>query len=116
MEMREEPHFVQFVTGEMIEGTLLARDRVQVKGQAGVRYTVKLDNGTLVAFLGTYQLNTKLRLDDLMHRVEIRSIGEDVMVKRGDNCMKVFEVKVSKDRVVAPSGDSPEITGDDLPF
>jgi hypothetical protein len=121
MEVREEPKFVQFSTGDVIEGLLLNIDRIKVKDNAAIRYTVQQDDGQCVSFLGTHQLNTKLRTTDRGHRIEITCEGEDTMVKRGDNCMKVFNVKVSKevvtrDAALLASSEIPEITDDDIPF
>jgi hypothetical protein len=117
MELREEPKFVQFSTGDVIEGNLFAMERIRVKEKLAIRYTVQEESGAMLAFIGTHQLNAKLRPTDLAHRVEIRCIGEDTMVKRGDNCMKVFEVRVSKDPVIRGAAiDSTEITDDDIHF
>lgn len=118
MKERQDPKFIQFSTGDVVEGMLVGIERVLIKGKSGVRYTVQEDGGALVAFIGTYQLNTKLRIDDKGHRVDIRCVGEDVTVKRGDNCMKVFEVRVSDERVKAATAitDGTEITDEDIPF
>jgi hypothetical protein len=92
-------------------------ERIRVKEKLAIRYTVQEESGAMLAFIGTHQLNAKLRPTDLAHRVEIRCIGEDTMVKRGDNCMKVFEVRVSKDPVIRGAAiDSTEITDDDIHF
>jgi hypothetical protein len=120
MELREEPRFISFAAGDMVEGILTTMDRVMIAGKACVRYTVDQGEANYCSFIGTHQLNTKLRPSDLGHRVEIRCVGEDVTVKRGDNCMKVFEVRVSKLRAY-PSGahaDSNDlgITDNDIPF
>lgn len=118
METREEPKFVQFATGDVVEGTLVNMERIAVKDKPAIRYTVKRVNEFLT-FLGTYQLNTKLHREDLGHRVEIRCVGEDTMVKRGENCMKVFDVKVSRDPVSKARTDviaDTEISDDDIPF
>jgi hypothetical protein len=113
---REEPRFVKFATGEIIEGTLLAVDALKIKDKTGVRYTVQLDSGELVGFLGTFQINTKLRREDRGHRIRVTCVGEDTMVKRGENCMKVFDIAVSKQRVTAGAADALEIGDDDIPF
>jgi hypothetical protein len=118
METREEPRFVKFSTGEVVEGTLIGIERIKVNEKMAVRYTVE-DDGELVSFLGTYQLNVKIRPDDRGHKLIVRCVGEDTMVKRGENCMKVFEVQVSKERVRASASaplESLGITDDDIPF
>ncbi len=122
---REEPRFVQFKTGTLIEGVLMKMEKIGVRDKATnqvsytVRYTVTLDDATDVCFLGTHQINSKLRPDDLRHRVSVKCAGEDTMVKRGDQCMKVFEILVSAQPVsrVAPIDESePVITDADIPF
>lgn len=110
---REEPRFAQFTTGDVVEGMLVSIDRVTVKEKPCVKYTVREEDGGYVQFLGTHQLNTKLRPTDRGHYVSIRCEGEDTMVKRGENCMKVFKVLVSKEK--AKDGDL-FITDEDIPF
>ena len=110
---REEPRFVNFSTGDVVEGILVSIERVAVKDKPAIRYTVKEQDGDYVCSIGTHQLNTKLRVTDRGHLVSIRCEGEDVMVKRGDNCMKVFKVLVSKE----PAVDGQlYITDEDIPF
>lgn len=124
VEMRrvEAPRMIRFATGEAVEGVLMGRERITVSNKPVIRYTVKESDGELVTFLGTADLITKLRADFVGHLIRVKCIGEDTMVKRGDNCMKVFEVDVS----VKPVGnmnaatvsavDGLEITDDDIPF
>jgi hypothetical protein len=117
MEEREEPRFVKFTTGDVVEGVLSSLQRVTIGGKLAVKYIVQEDGGQYVQFIGTHQLNTKLRITDRGHRVEIRCEGEDTMVKKGDNCMKVFKVLVSRDAVAASAATDPLlITDDDIPF
>jgi len=120
---REEPKFVSFATGDVIEGVLTDIERTNVKDKrtgavsSCVRYTVEEQDGKCVQFLGTHQLNSKLRPGDRGHAVSIRCEGEDTMVKRGDNCMKVFKVLVSEQPVSAASvTDGMLITDADIPF
>lgn len=117
---REEPRFVQFNTGDVVDGVLTQIERVTVRDKPVVRYTVRKDDGFFVQFLGTHQINTKLRWEDRGHRISVACVGEDTMVKRGDNCMKVFKVLVSEKAVVnvprAVASDGTEITDDDIPF
>ncbi len=113
---REEPKFVSFATGDVVEGVLLNIERIKVKDKPAIRYTVRLDDKTFASFVGTHHLNTKLRVDDIGHYVSITCQGEDTMVKRGDNCMKVFRVLVSENPVASRAAittDGTEITDDD---
>jgi hypothetical protein len=123
MEERKEPEFVRFNEGDAIEGILMIIDKGMITGKPIVRYTVRRADGSEVAFIGTNQINRKLRLEDLGHRVQIICTGEDPNVKRGDNCMKLFTIRVSKSRAsgvslpVRVEGDViPEITDEDIPF
>jgi len=125
MQTREEPRFVRFSTGDVIEGVLVKMERLNIRDKQtsqlsqAVRYTVSQDDGTDVAFIGTHQIDSKLRPDDRGHKVEIRCVGEDVTVKRGENFMKVFEVRVSKELASSasiPTVDSIEITDADILF
>ena len=129
MEERHEPEFVRFDAGDLVEGVLLLRERITVKGKPVIRYTLEKPTGLCVTFLGTANLISRLRTDDIGHFVQIVCKGEDQMVKKGDNFMKVFEVNVSKAAVgklrvdssgrvtgAAPAGDGTEITDEDIPF
>lgn len=127
METREEPRFINFATGDTLEGELLSVEEVTIKEKRAVRYTLKEpDRDIWVCFLGTHMLNSKLRLSDVGHYIQITCEGEDTTVKKGENCMKVFDVKVSREKVHAglfkptalksESGDGTGITDEDLPF
>jgi hypothetical protein len=122
MEEREEPKFIRFTTGDVCEGVLVLIEKAIVNKRPAVRYTVRLDDGSEVSFIGTNQLNRKLRAEDAGHAVEIICEGEDQNVKRGDNCMKLFKVKVSKKPMRGVSlpvrlpGEPVEITDEDIPF
>jgi hypothetical protein len=123
MQERLEPRRVKFATGDVVEGVLTQIERVSIDNKPAVRYTVESESGEQTQFLGTYQLNAKLRASDKGHKIEIRCVGEDVTVKRGDNCMKVFEVMVSKNPVrsvafplVSNGTQTLEITDADIPF
>jgi hypothetical protein len=134
---REEPKMVKFETGDCIEGRLSEVTRVTVKGKPCVKYLVDLgtvqtnSDGSInayvnamarVQFIGTHQINSRLALDDTGRFVIVRCVGEDVTVKRGDNCMKVFDIAVSPTVIrwgaVSAHGSSevPEITDEDIPF
>jgi hypothetical protein len=115
---RMEPRFVNFLTGDVVEGVLCTAERVSIKEKPCIRYTVKQDDGFYVQLIGTHQLSTKLRTEDRGHYVSIRCEGEDVTVKKGDNCMKVFKVLISEKPAVngVAFTDGTEITDNDIPF
>lgn len=119
MEERKEPKFLQFGDGEVIEGVLVSVARVNIKEKPATRYTVRdLETGEFSAFLGTYQLDTKLQPGDVGKFIRVRCEGENKDVGRNGNSMKLFKVEVSKQRVssVQPGRADPGITDDDIPF
>jgi hypothetical protein len=123
MQERKDPDFVNFSDGDMVSGVLLSIERIQVgkegqPKQPANRYTIQdLDDGKLYAFLGTHQLDTKLRMTDVGHVIEVRCEGNDPNVTRNGNPMKKFKVLVSN---VPYSGKKTEdgtyITNDDIGF
>lgn len=123
------PELVRFEAGDTLEGVLLNRDRVSVQGKPVIQYLLEKTNGMTVKFFGTADIVQKLRPDHVGRFLSITCRGEDQMVKRGENCMKVFEIfasekPVGKVRVdssghttmEAPRGDGTEITDEDIPF
>ncbi|MGO8775287.1 MAG: hypothetical protein ACLQHT_13540 [Terracidiphilus sp.] len=123
MQERKEPKFIRFAPGDVCDGVLISIEKVMVNQKPAARYTVRLADNSEVSFIGTNQINRKLRSGDQGYRVQIICTGEDPNVKRGENCMKLFKVRVSAARavgVVLPiptEGDLvPEITDQDIPF
>jgi|GEM_PF-2525299 len=127
MEERKEPELVKFAEGEVIEGELIRVDSILVGEEKNrvALYTVRdLDTGKLCCFRGLYQIDRKLRLQDRGHFIQVRYEGEDKTVIRNGNAMKMFHVRVSKQKVsemtsgkgsVDPLAGT-EITDDDIPF
>ena len=79
------------------------------------------ENGRLFAFLGCYQIDTKLRADDRGHYITVRYDGDDEGVKRNGNAMKKFSVAVSKHSFEVPTvgnqiEDGTFITDSDIGF
>lgn len=115
-EERTEPRFLQFGDGETVTGILASIERIAVKDKQVTRYTVQdLESGELVSFLGTYQIDTKIRRGDMGHVVDIRCEGSHPDVKRNGNAMKMFRVRVSKRTAPGWAQDGTQITDDDLP-
>lgn len=111
---RKEPKFVQFGAGESVAGVLVAIEKAMVGGKPAARYVVQdIESGELSAFLGTAQINTKLRRTDLGHMIDIRCEGTDRNVVKNGNPMKVFRVLVS-DKPCTEAA-SVYITDDDIP-
>jgi hypothetical protein len=117
---RKEPTFVQFVRGEQLEGILLKRERIMIGDpkKPAMRYTLMdADSGELFCFLGTYDLDTKFRTDDIGYAVRVTLEGTDPSVSKNGNEMKKFRVSVSKNRVSESGAVDPTlITDDDIPF
>lgn len=110
---RKEPRFVKFAVGEVVNGILVSIDKITIAEKVAFRYTVRQDDGEFCSFIGTHQLNTKLRISDRGFYVSIRCEGEDKNVRRGENCMKLFKVLVSNE-VTADA--AMYITDEDIPF
>jgi hypothetical protein len=116
MEERKEPTFVKFSDGEVVTGVLIRIERIEIMKKACTRYTVRDYDDELYSFIGTYQIDAKLKSSDLFHKVEIRCEGEDPAVTRNGNAMKIFKVLVSKNPAKGAPRVNPEITDEDIPF
>jgi hypothetical protein len=123
---RKAPELFQFkAEGDLLEGVLLRLDAISIKDKSThqpkrvSQYTFRKENGDVVKMLGTYDIDCKILLTDLGHFIEIAYIGENKEVRRGDNFMKIFRVKV-EEKSAAPTSnkftDGTEITDEDIPF
>ena len=116
---RTEPQFVKFEVGDMLEGVLTRIDTVEVgeKKQRATRYTIEnVNNRELFSFLGSYQIDVKLRSNDIGHFIQVAYTGDDMQVKRNGNAMKMFKVLVSEKPIGNKLADGTFITDSDLPF
>ena len=123
-----KPELVRFQTGDVLEGVLLQRNRVTLGGKPAIQYMLEKPNGMVVKFNGTADIIEKIQPGYVGHFLSITCIGEDQMVKRGENYMKIFEIYRSKEPVSKPNGsgqagasepaagDGTEITDADIPF
>jgi len=126
MTERKEPTFFKFEKeGDTIAGVLASIERVSVgtSSKAANRYTVQdLETGEMSAFLGSYQIDTKLRPTDRGRFIVIRLEGEDSSISRSGRALKKYRVQVSDKTVgeMRASGgsasDTPFITDADIPF
>ena len=121
METREIPKKIKFAEGDFVEGILIGIQALTVNGRGCTLYTVIQNDDSCVEFLGTNQLDRKLRVTDKGRRISVRCTGEDPTVQKGDNRMKLFEVRVSKSivkgaPVMAAHDADPGITDADIPF
>jgi hypothetical protein len=114
---RKDPKFVQFGDGETVSGILVGIEKIDVGGKPAARYTVQdLESKEMVSFLGTYQINAKLRREDVGHVVDVRCEGSDPKVARNGKPMKLFKVLVSERTAPGYAHDGTQITDDDIPF
>jgi hypothetical protein len=74
------------------------------------QYLLRLDSGERVTFLGTYDLNRKIRPEHRGHAFMIHYEGEDNTVATQGSPLRRFKVLVSKERELALKPD------DDIPF
>jgi hypothetical protein len=103
-EERHDPIFVEWNRpGQAVAGRLLSIEMIEVgePKQKTARYTVideLVEDGEnpLSSFLGTYQINSKIRKSDIGRLVLVRYEGEDKNIGRAENKMKLFKVYVEK--------------------
>lgn len=119
---RAEPTFFKFETpGDVVEGVLIAVKRKAIDGKPAITYTVQ-DGEERIRFNGAYQINEKLAVSDIGHKIEVTFEGVDSTIGRGDNKMRHFQVRVSRNVIdkaaaaAAASADPTLITDDDIPF
>jgi hypothetical protein len=118
MEERKDPKFIKFGDGEVIQGVLVTLERIMVGNppKPATRYTVlELTSQEPVSFLGTYQLDSKLRQSDIGHVIDVRCLGVDKNVSRNGNAMIMFSVKVSSRPAPGWANDGTPITDSDFP-
>jgi len=99
--------------GDSIAGVLFSIDKVVVRGKTVTQYLLRLDGSDRrVKLLATYDLAQKLRSEHVGRFVELTFVGENKEVRKGDNCLREFRVRVERPR----AQNNPEITDEDLPF
>jgi hypothetical protein len=85
--------------GDSLTGTLLAMEDVEIGGKPTVSFIFQdEDSARTVSFLGTVDLNTKIRASDIGKRIQIRYGGKDPQTEAGKNAIKRFKVYVQKDK------------------
>lgn len=123
MTLRKAAELFNFETpGTFLFGRLLRIDRVTINGKPGVaQYTIVNRDGVF-KFLGTYDLDSKIRNSDQSRTMQITYVGDDRSVQKNGNCMKLFEIWIDeRDGKSAPSGAQKgdpdfEITDEDISF
>src|SRR5690349_14941125 len=83
--------------GDYLRGRLITIETVDIGGKPTLRYIVHdEEEDRLYSFLGTVDLNTKIRPSDTSKVMEIRYIGQDSDSGQGKNPIKRFKVLVEK--------------------
>ncbi len=88
-------------------------------GGVGLRYNVRQNDGTMIEFLGSSNINSKLAQSDIGCNIHVEYVGEDTSrtMSDGKNRPKLFKVMVdesSREQTVAADGT--QITDEDIPF
>lgn len=97
--------------GEAIAGFLSSIDTVTVKGKPVTQYLLRMEDDRRVQILATYDLGRKIQRGHIGRFVEITYIGENREVRKGDNYLREFRVRVEKaNQQIGP------ITDEDIPF
>lgn len=94
------PEMFKFVKqGEELTGVLINIDQITVKDSPTIEYTVEDEHKQRVTFLGTNDLNKKIRPEHIGHFLGIRYERDDnSFTKPGQSAAKVFKVFVSKEK------------------
>jgi len=97
--------------GDSVAGVLIASDKVIVRGKVVTQYLLRLEGSNKLAkILATFDLAQKLRPEHIGRFVELTFVGENKEVKKGDNYLREFRVRVEK------AQNNPEISDEDIPF
>jgi hypothetical protein len=85
--------------GQTIEGVLLKIEETTVKEKPALEYTLQTSPTDRLTFLGTANLDKKIRPDYLGHFLSIRYERDDSSFQKpGQSAMKIFRVMVSEER------------------
>jgi hypothetical protein len=84
--------------GDCLQGRLISIETADIGGKPTLRYIVQDgEEDRIVGFLGTVDLNTKIRPSDVGKILQIRYEGKDSQTEAGKNPIKRFKVLVQKD-------------------
>jgi hypothetical protein len=87
--------------GQMAVGVLLSIEPTLVKGKEALEYLFETEDGARFTCLGTNDLNKKLHLGLIGHKIEIRYESDDTSFQKpGQSPAKIFKVRASKDKVL----------------
>src|SRR4051812_44645862 len=96
---RTGPEIFRFEnSGDCLRGRLVNIETADIGGKPTIRYVVhELDKDRLYSFLGTVDLNIKIRSSDIGKLIEVRYLGRDSETGDGKNPIKRFKVLVQTD-------------------
>ena len=78
--------------GDKIQGRLLSREPQKAGNNTAIKYTVQTDDRRRVSFLGTSQLDERLKLITIGHDIIIMFDRTEKATGDNKNDMKVFKV------------------------
>ena len=95
---RAGPEIFRFDTpGDYLRGRLVEIETTDIGGKSTLKYIVHdEEKGRIFSFLGTVDLNSKMRPTDIGKILEIRYGGKDTAAEQGKNPIKRFKVFVEK--------------------
>lgn len=98
---RTGPEIFRFESsGDCLRGQLLHIETADIGGKPTLKYIMRneRDESKLFSFLGTVDLNLKIRSSDVGKVMEVQYIGKDPETGEGKNPIKRFKVFVQKDK------------------
>lgn len=97
---RTGPEIFRFENpGDYLRGRLIAVETTDMAGKPTLRYIVHdEEEDRLFSFLGTVDLNIKLRKSDISKIVEVQYVGQDPESAQGKNPIKRFKVFAEKEK------------------
>jgi hypothetical protein len=96
---RTGPEIFRFESsGDCLRGQLLTIETADIGGKPTLKYIVRdeKDEEKLFSFLGTVDLNLKIRSSDVGKVLEVQYVGRDAETEAGKNPIKRFKVFVQK--------------------
>lgn len=97
---RTGPEIFRFeAAGDYLRGRLINIENADIGGKPTLRYVVHdEENDKIYSFLGTVDLNTKIRSSDISKVIEVRYEGKDAEAAPGKHPIKRFKVLAEKDK------------------
>lgn len=97
---RSGPEIFRFENpGDYLRGRLITIETIDMTGKPTVRYIVHDEQeDRLYSFLGTVDLNIKLKKSDISKIVEVQYVGQDPNSGQGKNPIKRFKVFGEKEK------------------